>query len=472
MSQMPVQINPFAPTPSANGGGSAAASAKGESGAFDRALQQVSTANGRTSPGGGGEPDRPGTGKDAHPGEHSGQPASGRPGGRQAQPGATADGEPRPGQDRGGQGSDIARELARLGLKEEQLEGKGGDRLLTMIQDLLSEGRAAGEGGGETGQTVLDLLARFREGDSEAALAQLLRTDKAGSESDQAARLAAILSGKTGEAAPGSGKAGGDYGPLSALSVGALPPFGSTGTPSAGLSGMRSQPGGGQGLDSLTYLLNGQLQGQGGAGGRGEGAKGQVPDGGSRGPGNRLAGSEVPGRDPTGREASARAESGMNGQGASSRLSSPSSATRVVQGQQTVPQAMVQVAKEASDGQRHVRLQLNPPNLGQVRVELQMTDQRIQAIFHVDSRQAASLLDGQLNTLRNALQEQQLDLEDAQVQLSNPDSGEGESHPWDQDGEGRRGPWTAWGQGDGAEESGSGATSSGPEIEGGLSLYA
>ncbi|MEF8794794.1 MAG: hypothetical protein V5A50_14125, partial [Thiohalorhabdus sp.] len=279
MSQMPVQFNPAAPSPSTSTSGGGDSSAKSGGAGFDRALQQAATGKG-SSPSGGGD------GSNRLPGDRGASRAEGSvrlEGARQAGghpgPGNPGEGKAVPGRLSGNQDSEIAHKLAQLGLKGGQpaVEGEGGDRLMAMIRDLLGQGRA-------DGQTVLDLLAQFREGDSEASLAELLRADAGKGQSDKAARFAAILSQMGGGDGADSGKAGEGAASLSALSLGSFSVLGDAKTGATGLKLVQPQSGGKQGLNSLANLLGGQWQGQGGSAARGEGeaGKGMAGEGSAR----------------------------------------------------------------------------------------------------------------------------------------------------------------------------------------------
>lgn len=112
-----------------------------------------------------------------------------------------------------------------------------------------------------------------------------------------------------------------------------------------------------------------------------------------------------------------RLDGAQNPSGNNASKARGASSVRLVQGEQSVQRATVQIAKEASDGQRDVRIKLNPPHLGQMRVELQMSDNRVNAIIHLDNRAAAQQLGDQLQSLRQAFQDQNLDLEDVQVEV-------------------------------------------------------
>jgi len=126
--------------------------------------------------------------------------------------------------------------------------------------------------------------------------------------------------------------------------------------------------------------------------------------------------------------------------------------TRLVQGEHTLQKATVKLAQEASDGQRDVRLKLNPPHLGQMRVELQMSDNRVNMVIHMDNRAAAQQLGDQLQNLRQAFQDQDLNLEDVQVEVGSDQDGQAQEDQSDfmagngSGGEGTNGPHG--GQGD------------------------
>ncbi|MEF8794687.1 MAG: hypothetical protein V5A50_13575, partial [Thiohalorhabdus sp.] len=153
-------------------------------------------------------------------------------------------------------------------------KGEGNDRLLAMIQDFLGAARGGDQSRGEAGKTVLDLLARFREGGSEASLGELIRADNGRADGDKTA-------------------------PLSALSLGGLPAFGGSKGGSMGLTSGQSQSGGSRGSESLANLLTSQLQGQGAsaAGGEAGSARGPAAEGSTRDSANRLAGSDLNGRE-------------------------------------------------------------------------------------------------------------------------------------------------------------------------------
>jgi flagellar hook-length control protein FliK len=144
------------------------------------------------------------------------------------------------------------------------------------------------------------------------------------------------------------------------------------------------------------------------------------------------------------------------------------------QGGVSVQRALVQVAREGAQGQKEVRMRLNPPHLGDMRVEFQMQDNKAQLVFHVDNRQAAAQLDQQMQTLRQALQDQQIDLDDVQVQVGGEDSpgaqDQGEEGDEQQDGS-QRGQGVAL-EGDGAGEAAGAEGEPVNIINGGLSLYA
>jgi flagellar hook-length control protein FliK len=137
--------------------------------------------------------------------------------------------------------------------------------------------------------------------------------------------------------------------------------------------------------------------------------------------------------------------------------------------------ALVQVAREGAEGHKEMRMRLNPPHLGDMRVEFQMQDNKAQLVFHVDSRQAASQLDQQMQHLRQALQDQDIDLDDVQVQVG------GEDNPGSEGGEGGeedsaddRGSGTAVDLGGDGPAEGDSAEDDRPVsiINGGLSLFA
>ncbi|HKJ89146.1 MAG TPA: flagellar hook-length control protein FliK, partial [Gammaproteobacteria bacterium] len=75
-------------------------------------------------------------------------------------------------------------------------------------------------------------------------------------------------------------------------------------------------------------------------------------------------------------------------------------------------------------------------NLGNMRVQLQVHDNKVQAIFHMDHRGAAHLLDGNMHHLRAALHGQNLELEDVQVQVGS----DGSQGQFDQGENGDHGP--------------------------------
>jgi hypothetical protein len=294
-----------------------------------------------------------------------------------------------------------------------------------------------------------------------------------GAPGDEAqARLARLLAGGGQAGGNGSGTpsqpggSGGSAG-IGGLSLTALA-TGSGGQAQGAAAGQAPfLPQGSQGAshEALAQLLGGQGQARGERGGEAQ-AKAQAA---------RL-GAEA--ADGPAREGGPRldASAGVSGNGnGSATRAADLQAARAPQASQSVPKAMVQVAREAADGQREVRLKLHPPHLGQVRVELQMTDNRVQAIFHVDNRQAASLLDGQMHQLRTALQDHQLELEGSQVHLGDSGSG-GDPRQFgdDQTGDGGDRGWGRWRAFGGDEAGADGDAGGGGPAESarGLNLYA
>ena len=185
------------------------------------------------------------------------------------------------------------------------------------------------------------------------------------------------------------------------------------------------------------------------------------------------------GRGAIGGEAQGQADTGWSQAGSATGRTEGSASLRQGQAQQPVNRAMVQVAQDAAGGKRDVKIKLHPPHLGQMRVELQVTDNKVQAVFHMDSRAAAGAVDGQMHALRQALQAQEMDLENVEVHVRDDgqpgqDGQAGENQARDQ-GEGRSGGQNGGRPGGGPsgdDEDGGGETIVSVPGPGDLSLYA
>ena len=72
----------------------------------------------------------------------------------------------------------------------------------------------------------------------------------------------------------------------------------------------------------------------------------------------------------------------------------------------------VELTRLSMKGQRgEVKMVLNPPSLGRLNVELNISDDRVSAVFHADSHAVKTVLEANVQNLREALSVQDLELE-------------------------------------------------------------
>ncbi|MFA9461506.1 flagellar hook-length control protein FliK [Thiohalorhabdus methylotrophus] len=424
-------------------GRSSGAPARGEQGGFDRALDEASrSAPERRDP---PAPDRSassssssdeGSTSDKSARNQSGQRSSGGGGADDGQAGAEEGGSSGEGQSRDGKqeskqaegGKEAAAAVADA-QQEAKQKAKGGSSAEDLAAMLAAgkeqKGEKASQSGEQSGQAAL--LAKAN-GDAESRLRQVIQEQLGlNGRGDGKAQQAAGQGGPTlRQDAKAAGKGEGDSKAQDARTKdgqgNALFQTGSNGS----ASGTGAQtPEHAKGATRMALEGNSAQLAKAGANGAQQ-ASGQTP-----------AADTKSGEASSQQRQSADAQMRMDGMGAgqqspnTARTEAPS-APRQTQQSQTMNQAVVQVAKEAADGKRDVQIKLNPPHLGQMRVELQISDNKVNAIFHMDNRGAANLLDGQMQHLRTALQNQQLELEDAQVQVG----GDGASGQQPRDGEG------------------------------------
>ncbi|UCG33032.1 MAG: flagellar hook-length control protein FliK [Phycisphaerales bacterium] len=106
------------------------------------------------------------------------------------------------------------------------------------------------------------------------------------------------------------------------------------------------------------------------------------------------------------------------------------------QGPETSPAEQVVRAARAQIGARHsqVDLQLEPPELGRVRISVRMNGSTIQMHVQTQTEQAHQLLNSRAAELRNTLQAQGLNLERVHIELRSPGQASSSHHQQDQSG--------------------------------------
>ena len=78
----------------------------------------------------------------------------------------------------------------------------------------------------------------------------------------------------------------------------------------------------------------------------------------------------------------------------------------------------VELTRLTMKGQRgEVKMLLNPPSLGRLNVELNINDDRINAVFHADSHAVKTILEANVQSLRESLSVQDLELESFDVRI-------------------------------------------------------
>ena len=105
-------------------------------------------------------------------------------------------------------------------------------------------------------------------------------------------------------------------------------------------------------------------------------------------------------------------------------------------GPESSPAEQVVQAARAQIGARQsqVRLQLEPPELGQVRIDVRMNGKTLQMYVQTETEQAHQLLNSRAAELRNTLQAQGLNVERLHIELRSPGQSSSPHHQQDQSG--------------------------------------
>jgi len=76
----------------------------------------------------------------------------------------------------------------------------------------------------------------------------------------------------------------------------------------------------------------------------------------------------------------------------------------------------IELNRLAVNGKRgEVRMELNPPSLGRLQVEFALADDKLRAVFHTDSLSAKGLIEENIQSLRDSLGKQSLNLDSFDV---------------------------------------------------------